>query len=298
MICKYIEQTHTTQLAQLSPPYNRILKQLNSSRMSKFAILGGTGSTGSAIITQLLGSQHILHIYARSEDRLLDTIPQLNDTDRVKLFIGSLDDADNLADCLDGVSAIFSAVASNTSEPNISIARDTAKAVVTALERHKHRAESKGESFKCPTLLFLASASTSRTHIKGEPWLARTIVWQCLYHIYHDLELAQAYLSAPEQDWLPHVVICPGALTKGEAVGHYLSVEPAKEPMLTYDDLAAGMIEIANDPERWEGKEVSVAGKRAPVSPEVRVLAGYLVTGFLCTWVRPLWRVGRWLRAW
>ena len=119
-----------------------------------------------------------------------------------------------------------------------------------------------------------------------------------LWYVYHDLELAQAYLELPEHRWIPHVIVCPNGLTEGEAVGHTIGLEPSDVPFLTYADLGAAMIEMAEGKEEWTGKMVQAGAKRMPDNPQALVLVRYVIIGLLCRFVRPAWWLGRWAGWW
>ena len=293
--------------------------------MFKYAVLGGTGSTGSAIIAQLLaqGSPGTLHVYARNEKRLLHKIPTLEahiaatyrtDQDgqvvrdkgrldkvsspQVKLFIGDMSDIELLAACLAEVDVVFQTLAANVSEPDISIAQDAARVCVEAIALNRKRSPNPAE-YVAPTILFLSSASCSpRFALSQGKWAHDFLHDLARWYIYHDLELGQAYLEQPEHDWIPHVIVCPNGLTEGEAVGHTIGLEPSDVPFGTYADLGGAMIEIAQDQNnKWTGKMVQAASKSTPKDPQVLVLVRYVFIGLLCRLVRPAWSLGR-LAGW
>lgn len=293
--------------------------------MYKYAVLGGTGATGSAIITQLLeqGSPGTLHIYARSEERLFKKIPQLEQhiqatvrvdksgsdlleepstsvpaAPHVKLFIGGMSHIDLLSACLTDVDVVYQTLAANVSEPDISIAQDAARVCVDAISLCRKRSPDPS-TYVAPTILFLSSASCSPKLSEKQGIWAHWLLHDCaLYYIYHDLEIAQRYLESVENTWIPHVIVCPNGLSEGAAVGHTIGLEPSDVAMLSYADLGGAMIEIAEGKDKWEGKMVQASGQREMENPQWGVLVKYICVGLLCRFARPLWSLGRWAGWW
>lgn len=127
--------------------------------MVVYTVLGGTGSTGSAIIRNLAGSPHsdcMYRIFVRSKPKTLALLPDLDTLSDMEIIDGSLTDQATLVTCLSESSAIFSCIATNDSAPDTSIALDTAVAIIAAL---KHVKDVKGKDYVKPVGLMLSSAS-------------------------------------------------------------------------------------------------------------------------------------------
>lgn len=265
--------------------------------MKVYTILGGTGSTGSAVIRALLSTADPgdvnVRVYVRSAPRLLALLPELKTAPNFIVIEGSLNDAEVLADALREADVVFSCIATNTSEPGTSIAVDTAAFTISALQRLK----SEQNNYKPPTILMLSSASLNPALGK-----APALVKIALYYLYADLERAQEmYLSeATSEAPLLNVVFVqpPGILPGIVPTGHKL-ITSADDPRATisFADLGAGMVELA---ERWEEFAGKGVGLRATGKvgnnwgPNLRNLAVGLFTYYM-PW---FWRVGRSVGVW
>lgn len=238
--------------------------------MPTYAILGATGQTGSELVKLLLPFEdNTLHLYARSRDRLVSQQPLLNDAKNARLFIGDLGDAQNLDACLEGVDAVFSAVAQNSNEPGCDIAQRTAQALVASFER------SEGKSERCPRLVFLSSGAVDPR--STQPWLLH----QANYYVYRDLEIAVAYLR--ERPWIPLAVANPGGLVHAPSVDVELTLEPLGAPgggssMCPYPDLARGMVMMSEE-EKWIDQEVGIG---LIMQGPVPATAGLALIRFAC----------------
>jgi putative NADH-flavin reductase len=224
--------------------------------MSAYAILGATGSTGSSILQLLSASpSNEIHVLVRSKAKLEKVCPSASSNPNIKVFEGSISNADNLAQCLTGVKAVFLTVAVMDNIPGCSIAQDTAHAVVIALTRLKDE----NANFKPPRLVVLSSASVDDKFWNGIPRFVHHTLFAAMYYLYTDLQEAQAYLQSQE-DWLSSTFITPGGISHDVQRGHALS-ESEQQTFISFLDVAAGMIEVADEEsERWDGKLVCVVG--------------------------------------
>lgn len=110
---------------------------------------------------------------------------------------------------------------------------------------------------KLPTLIMLSSSETDEKLSESIPWPIRKMLFASNYHIYIDLIEAEKYLRARE-DWITTVFMKPGGLSNDIRGGHILSTED-QQTFLSYLDLAAGMVEVAEEGDgRFDGKSVSV----------------------------------------
>ncbi|KAI4189002.1 MAG: hypothetical protein L6R41_001756 [Letrouitia leprolyta] len=238
--------------------------------MPTYTILGATGKTGGALLDLLLQKKDPsihLNAYARSKTKLLAQKPSLQDHKNVSIFEGSLSDIPLIASTLSNQkpSAAFCVLGMNENMPGIRIAQDMANTVVAAL----CHARNQDSDFKPPKLIFLSSASLSTAaHQEDEPAAAKAIITRAMSHAYADLRFAEENLLL-HQSWLDVTFVRPPALTEDVQKGHELSVEKIASGFLSYLDLAAGMIEIAESgggKERYKGMGVSVI----PTGKDVR----------------------------
>ena len=158
------------------------------------------------------------------------------------LIEGSIDQVDLLIDCIRGTRAAFLAVAQSDNVPNCTIARETATSIIEALRmlRKEH------QDAHLPKLVVLSSASLEPAFCNDVPGWVHTLLYYAASHVYADLEHAEAMLR-DEQSWIPNITwIKPGGLSHDTQKGHAVSKEMAVTP-LSFLDLAAGMIEVADD---------------------------------------------------
>ncbi|KAJ5127173.1 hypothetical protein N7448_007952 [Penicillium atrosanguineum] len=278
--------------------------------MRTYAILGGTGSTGSSIINQLLQDEDVhINVYARSAKRLSEKVPDLSSNPRAKLYIGSLDDIELLANCLEGVDAAFFTVATNFNIPDCSIAQQTAHSAVSALEIVRSRITKRNgktkRSWVCPSLIFLSSAGTNPELMAQQSWAFNFAVSRGCYWIYRDLSLAADYLRS--HDWLPLIFIQPNALVHHCAFGVRLDEEEASS-RCSYADLANAMVlaaegklesgDLKGEKSRWIGKCVGVSslgGGKVKVATEN---LNYVIPGFVGYFSPALWNMCKSIGLW
>ncbi|KAI4123247.1 MAG: hypothetical protein LQ338_005359 [Usnochroma carphineum] len=208
--------------------------------MPTYAVLGATGATGSNILKLLIKNpQNTINVYARSRSKLLAQAPDIASNKSVKIFTGDLTDTALIASCLKNTDAIFSTVASNDNMPGTHIAQDTAQSIVVALMEIR-MTEPKA---KIPTIVWLSSASVNPHFYNQGPAFVHWLLANSFSYVYTDLAHAEKYLKM-HQKWLKVVFIQPGGLVEDKQHGHALSLEKQKT-FLSYADLAAGMIEVA-----------------------------------------------------
>ena len=191
--------------------------------------------------------------------------PYVKTAEDIHSFVGDLSNADLLKDCLRKVDVIFSAVAQNLNEPGCSIAQRTAHSIVSALEALR---KEEGPGFKCPILVFLSSASLSPTFSEDMPRLLHWVLERGSFYVYGDLRKSIEYLK--EQSWIPLITAEPGALTNDISRGFELSQDKVS-PGVSYDDLARGMVQMAEEDggHKWVGKGVGI---KATGSVKIHVL--------------------------
>lgn len=198
-----------------------------------------------------------IHILIRSRSKLERLYPSALQNPRIKIFEGNISDNETLKKCLDGTRAVFLAVAVTDNKPGSTITMDTSKAVVDALESLK----AQKSTFKPPRLIQLSAAPVDWKFLKHDAWFVRNIVTLANSNIYKDLAVAERYLRSQE-DWLTTVFVLPGALSFDEQYGHELSLTHSQDGCVSFLDLAAGMIEAADDESgKYDMQNVSVVLK-------------------------------------
>ena len=250
--------------------------------MSAYAILGATGQTGGSIL-KLLGDnpKNEVNVLVRSRSKLEKSYPPLSANKNIRVFEGSISNAQTLAECLKGTKAVFLTVAVTVNAPDTSISVDTAKAVITALQNLKET----DPHFKPPRLVVLSSASLDDKFWGGGPEFVHKIMYSANAFIYDDLKRAETYLRQYE-DWLEMTFVMPGGLSHDVQQGHELS-EEKQQTFISFLDLAAGMVEVADADARWDGKHVSVVlkgGRKAKIEYWAPVILGRGLLTYLFPW--------------
>lgn len=234
--------------------------------MPTYAVLGATGQIGGHVFQTLLDRPDVqIRAFVRSRTKLSRQYPQITQDDisrRVTIHEGTIDNIDVLSACLRSTDAAFLCVAASASQPGCRIAQDQSINVVAALEKIRSSDTRK----KLPTLIMLSSAETD-DKLNDAPWLIAKILFTANYYIYTDLIKAEAYLRE-RADWIGTVFFKPGGISRDKASGHILSTKSC-QTFVSFPDTAAGMVQIADDGDRWTGKSVSVQSrKRARVEYE------------------------------
>ena len=223
--------------------------------MSIYAILGATGQVGGSVL-QVLSKEPSRQIrcFVRSKSKLESQCPEICASPKVEIFEGGITDHDTLTKCLCGTRAVFLTVAAFASKPGTRIAQDQAEAVVSALEILRKEGDG---GLKLPTLIMLSSseAEIEPKFSLSISWPIRKILFASNYYTYLDLIEAEKYLRA--RDWANVVYFKPGGISHDIQRGHTIT-EETQQTFVSFLDVAAGMIECADDSERWSGKCVSV----------------------------------------
>lgn len=251
--------------------------------MSAYAILGATGQVGGSIL-QVLGEnpENRINVLVRSRSKLEHSYPPIVSNPNIHVFEGSISDTPTLASCLKVARAAFLCVAVTENKPGVTISVDTAHAVIKALQS----LQSRDRAFKPPRLVILSSASLDDKFWRTVPSFVHNLMYAANSHIYDDLARAETYLRQHE-DWLDMTFVMPGGLSHDVRQGHELSSE-RQQTFISFLDLAAGMVEVANADERWEGKHVSVLlkeGRKAKIEWWAPVLLGKGLLCYVFTWL-------------
>ncbi|CAD0111453.1 unnamed protein product [Aureobasidium uvarum] len=229
--------------------------------MPTYAVLGVTGNTGQSLLKVLTQDPaNKVHAYCRSRTKLENLQPGIIANPNVRVYEGNLSNTNIIADCIQGTHAVFLAVAVSGNVPGNTIAQDTARVVIAALRSLRITSA----ATKFPILVVLSAVPTEPAFEKEMPALALDLLFRAESNIYNDLIAAEALLRR-EQDWLSVTFVKPGALSIDSQKGHKVSMQAAKG-VVSFMDLAAAMVEVADSGDTYDWKAVSVDPVAADVA--------------------------------
>jgi hypothetical protein len=172
---------------------------------------------------------------------------------RVEIFTGSILDTDLIQKAIFSCQAVFLAITTNDNIPGCHMSQDLDLTVIEALQKTRSEMEM---PVKIPRLVLLSSATTDPWISRKTPWM-NAILRRSAWHVYRDLELAEEFLRT-HRNWVSCIYIKPSRLSVDSQRGHRLTLDN-EESFISYFDIAAGMIEAAEDPEgRWNNMNVGV----------------------------------------
>lgn len=222
--------------------------------MTKYAVLGSTRSSGTALIQNLLQStqQNTVHAYCPDESKLRRLVIEVVDNKKVRIFAGSIYDVDLMKECIGDTRAIFLVVTTNDNVPGCRLSLHSATTVVQALQELR----ASGQQM-LPRLVLLSSCMIDDHLSRDMPRWARYFLLASASHVYEDLRRTEAMFRS-HSSWLSVIFINPARLSPGVVRGHRLTLDE-QESFVSYLDLAAGMVEAADDEEDgYDGRNVSV----------------------------------------
>ncbi|KAK5010701.1 hypothetical protein LTR28_008317 [Elasticomyces elasticus] len=254
--------------------------------MPTYALLGATGSTGSAILRCLISQplKHLtLNIFVRSRSKLCKAFPDLERTSAFKTNIieGIPNDTIAMQECLKDADIVIACIGSNYSTPGISLIYDTTTATIDALEVHR---KTQGSAYKPPTIIQLRSASLNPIFKAALPWFAQQVAPFCFYYIYEDLDRACKLLASSLIDspgLLDYIFVDPPSIHDADGTtptGYKLILDEKQDPALSYADLGVAFCEVAERRDEFVGKAVGVTAT-GTVNLTWGVLLGYMATG-------------------
>ncbi|TKA66029.1 hypothetical protein B0A49_08117 [Cryomyces minteri] len=260
--------------------------------MATYALLGATGSTGSAILRYLLEEppQRLkLKIFVRSKSKLLKAFPDIEDKApfSVDIIEGTPDDSAALQKCLQGANVVFMCIATNQCIRGLSICYDITTSIIAALKVLRQKQAS---SYAVPTILQLRSVNSNPTLGPKESFIARSILRYCLSYVYADLDRGCELLektATEDPALLDYVFVDPPGLHDSNGTtrtGHELLVTELPKMNLSYADLGAGFCEVAERRNEFKGMGVAVSAT-GPVNLSSSILLGYVVTGLKARWI-------------
>jgi len=257
--------------------------------MPTHALLGATGSTGSAVLHYLLETQPMdlqLNVHVRNKAKLLSAFPGLEDAKRpeIRIYTGSLTDQKTLAECLRGAEVIYNCIADNRATRDMDIAQSAAAAIIDALEQlRKDGLVSEG----IPTVLVNRTMSCNTTAENDTPRFMKWLVGFLLYYPYADIKKAELlYRHEAEQPRpLFNFILMDGPAlhdsVNPKRTGHELVItRRLVGPGINYADFGAGWVEAATRKSELKNREVAVS-PTGKVRTEYGVLFGYLLQGLL-----------------
>ncbi|OTA36303.1 hypothetical protein BTJ68_04556 [Hortaea werneckii EXF-2000] len=162
----------------------------------------------------------LLNILVRNKAKLITQFPDLESNKAFKLtiFEGNPDDGTSLEDCLKGAEVVHMCIATNESKPGLSLAQDTTKAIISALEQLRKEA---GAGYTKPTILMLRSAGINEKFRSGREW-GKLVGHFVLHYVYTDLQLACDLLSSKVQEapgLFDYIIVDPPSLHNADAGG-------------------------------------------------------------------------------
>lgn len=255
--------------------------------MPTYALLGATGSTGSAILRCLLSKPPqdlTLNVFVRNKAKLLKAFPYLDSATtpfKVVVFEGTPSDTAAMQACLKDVDVAFAVIATNVSTRGLSICYDTATSIIAALKVHKQ-----SPGYKVPTVIQLRSASVNKVLKAAMPWVAQNMAEFCFHYCYEDIRRASTLFidaAADPPGLLHYIFVDPPAIHDPDGTtptGFELIVDGKgkQKDALSYSDLGAAFCELAERREEFRDKEVgpTATGK---VNMTVDKLFPFLIAG-------------------
>lgn len=228
--------------------------------MPAYAVLGATGNTGRALVEILLRSpDNQVHAFCRNKDKLAQVLPEAVTNPQLLIFEGGIHDVPTLASCVRSTRAVFLVISTNDNVPGFRVGQDLAASLLVALRENLKLGalDPKEATPPAPKLILLSSGTIDPVLARNTPYLLHHILLWSASNVYSDLRKTEALLRA-EEDWVKTVFIKPGALSVDVQRGHGLSFSDTSSP-LSYLDLAAGMIEAADDETgRYDTQNVGV----------------------------------------
>ena len=219
--------------------------------MPTYTILGATGKTGGALLDLLEKSPaNNINLYVRSKRKLMTQRPELKDAKQIHIFEGAITDISLMKSCLSpNVDAVFATLGVNENHPDIRVNQDAAQSIVAALTEIRFE----NLAAKIPKIILLSSCSLNERMAHQDPAFLHWMLLKAFSNPYGDLALAQRFLEL-HKSWLNVTYMQPAGLVEDVQKGHTLSLDKHADGFVSYLDVAAGMIEVAQtDGYEWAG---------------------------------------------
>lgn len=252
--------------------------------MPTYALLGATGSTGSAILRCLLAEPPkdlSLKILIRSQEKLSQMFGDLKSAPfPIKIIEGQANDPDAVRQCIEDANIIFNCIGTNNVAPGQSIVQDSGKSIIEALKnwRKKHSA-----AYQTPVVLLLRTTGLNDVLSSNKSWVSVNIGRWALHDSYSDLQKAHdlfADAATETPGLLQNITVDPPTIHDPdgkERTGYKLSVDEPPTASLNYADLGAAFCEIAKRKDEFVGQAVGVSATGKVNENWLEVL-GYALT--------------------
>lgn len=205
------------------------------------AFLGATGRTGSATLRLLLAKtppKANLHIYVRSQAKLLALFPDIASKPYVKIWENDITDTDMMRECLSGADTIICTLGENENKAGVHVLRDAAQSITVALEGLRHC----GHKYRKPRLILLSSSTYNARFAAARPALVHWLIQTAFSHPYADLAAAQKqFLASPSL--LSVLLVQPSLLVEECGSGYEIDTESVRLAV-SYEDLGAAFVEL------------------------------------------------------
>ncbi len=160
-------------------------------------VLGASGRTGSLIVSELFGQGHQATVLAREPRRVR------SHAGRVRIYKGSVFDAESLDLAMAGQHAVIYALAHDNIFPPITFYRESTRLVLASMRKHLV------QRLICITAF---GVGDSRGH--GN-WLYENVLAR---HVLADKSEQEDLIRASSCDW---IIVRPARLVDGKATRHY-----------------------------------------------------------------------------
>ena len=206
----------------------------------KLLVLGGTGGTGSQLVTQALAAGHDVTVLARNRSRVTTWHRHL------RVIEGSVENAGPLNEAMHGQDAVISAIGRGKTFKADSLMKRGVTAILNAMAQNGVRR------------LLLESALGVGDSYADSPILAKLFFRTLLRGIYADKLVADNMVRESDSDWtiVQPSVLTDGPLTRQYRAGEHLALTGM--PSVSRADVAHYTLGRVNDPETF-GKTIVVS---------------------------------------
>jgi putative NADH-flavin reductase len=195
----------------------------------KLLILGGTGGTGSQIVTQALAAGHDATVLARQRSKMTTQHP------RLRVVEGSVDGSQPLTQAMQGQDAVISAIGRGKSFKSENLIEHCVTAILNAMKQNGVR-----------RLLFTSALGVGGTY-DDSPIVAKLFFSTLLRGIYADKLVGDDMIRGSDLDWtiVQPAMLTDGPLTKVYRAGSHLALTGM--PSISRADTAHYILDHVND---------------------------------------------------
>lgn len=206
----------------------------------KLLILGGSGGTGTQLVTQALAAGHDVTVLARNRSRIAMQHPQL------RVLEGSVDGSRALTEAMQGQHAVVSALGKGKSFKSENLIEHSVTAIVNGMKQHDIR-----------RLLFTSALGVGTTYADS-PILAKMFFRTLLRGVYADKLIGDEMIRASGLDWtiVQPAVLTNGPMTRKYRCGEHLALTGM--PAVSRADTAHYILDRLNDTSTF-GKTIILA---------------------------------------